>query len=160
MLKYVFSFFLSKDNWWSQVCPKYFMKLVNLYKGAVVYLLRGRKTFLIPVLFNNYITAALKLLEKLYKVSTERSLWGEGWVDGRLKCPTEVFHGKPSLTCLGFNFLYFIPHQVNLKVKHVEYDTFYIPEISSLVDIQEDYLMWFLHQAGMVRIHVKQILKL
>ncbi|KAM6177221.1 putative E3 ubiquitin-protein ligase HERC3 [Erethizon dorsatum] len=93
------------DNWWSQVCPKYFMKLVNLYKGAVLYLLRGRKTFLIPVLFNNYITAALKLLEKLYKV--------------------------------------------NLKVKQVEYDTFYIPEISSLVDIQEDYLMWFLHQAGM-----------
>nr|XP_021505907.1 probable E3 ubiquitin-protein ligase HERC3 isoform X4 [Meriones unguiculatus] len=93
------------DNWWSQACPKYFMKLVNLYKGAVLYLLRGRKTFLIPVLFNNYMTAALKLLEKLYKV--------------------------------------------NLKVKHVEYDTFYIPEISSLVDIQEDYLMWFLHQAGM-----------
>uniref|UniRef100_A0A8C5Z0H1 HECT-type E3 ubiquitin transferase n=1 Tax=Marmota marmota marmota TaxID=9994 RepID=A0A8C5Z0H1_MARMA len=93
------------DNWWSQVCPKYFMKLINLYKGAVLYLLRGRKTFLIPVLFNNYITAALKLLEKLYKV--------------------------------------------NLKVKHVEYDAFYIPEISSLVDIQEDYLMWFLHQAGM-----------
>ncbi|XP_006867838.1 PREDICTED: probable E3 ubiquitin-protein ligase HERC3 [Chrysochloris asiatica] len=93
------------DNWWCQVCPKYFVKLVNLYKGAVVYLLRGRKTFLIPVLFNNYITATLKLLEKLYKV--------------------------------------------NLKVKHVEYDTFYIPEISSLVDIQEDYLMWFLHQAGM-----------
>ncbi|XP_060003550.1 probable E3 ubiquitin-protein ligase HERC3 isoform X3 [Lagenorhynchus albirostris] len=93
------------DNWWSQVCPKYFTKLVNLYKGAVVYLLRGRKTFLIPVLFNNYVTAALKLLEKLYKV--------------------------------------------NLKVKHVEYDTFYIPEVSSLVDIQEDYLMWFLHQAGM-----------
>ncbi|XP_023606185.1 probable E3 ubiquitin-protein ligase HERC3 isoform X2 [Myotis lucifugus] len=55
------------DNWWSQVCPKYFMKLVNLYKDAVVYLLQGRKTFLIPVLFNNYITAALKLLEKLYK---------------------------------------------------------------------------------------------
>lgn len=54
------------------------MKLVNLYKGAVVYLLRGRKTFLIPVLFNNYITAALKLLEKLYKVSIERSQWGEG----------------------------------------------------------------------------------
>lgn len=45
------------------------MKLVNLYKGAVLYLLRGRKTFLIPVLFNNYVTAALKLLEKLYKVS-------------------------------------------------------------------------------------------
>lgn len=40
---------------------------------------------------------------------------------------------------------------MNQKVKHVEYDKFYIPEISSLVDIQEDYLMWFLHQAGMVR---------
>ncbi|CAH7145213.1 Herc3 [Phodopus roborovskii] len=93
------------DNWWSQACPTYFLKLVNLYKDAVLYLLRGRKTFLIPVLFTSYVTAALKLLKKLYKV--------------------------------------------NLRVKHVEYDTFYIPEISSLVDIQEDYLMWFLHQAGM-----------
>lgn len=60
------------------MCPKYFMKLVNLYKDAVVYLLQGRKTFLIPVLFNNYITAALKLLEKLYKVNIERDNWGEG----------------------------------------------------------------------------------
>lgn len=51
-------------------------------------------------------------------------------------------------------------HQVNLRVKHVEYDKFYIPEISSLVDIQEDYLMWFLHQAGMVRLYIKHILKL
>ncbi|XP_052575121.1 probable E3 ubiquitin-protein ligase HERC3 isoform X3 [Peromyscus californicus insignis] len=93
------------DNWWSQSCPKYFLKLINLYKDAVLYLLKGRKTFLIPVLFNNYVTAALKLLKKLYRV--------------------------------------------NLRVKHVEYDAFYIPEISSLVDIQEDYLLWFLHQAGM-----------
>uniref|UniRef100_A0A8B9NSE5 HECT-type E3 ubiquitin transferase n=1 Tax=Apteryx owenii TaxID=8824 RepID=A0A8B9NSE5_APTOW len=93
------------DNWWSQVCPRYFLRLVDLYKGAVVYLLSGRKTLLIPVLFSSYITAALRLLEKL--------------------------------------------HKVNQKVKHVEYDKFYIPEISSLVDIQEDYLMWFLHQAGM-----------
>lgn len=135
------------------------MKLVNLYKGAVVYLLRGRKTFLIPVLFNNYITAALKLLEKLYKVSIERSQWGEGWIDGRVKCSTEVVCGKPFSSCLGFNCPHLVLHQVNLKVKHVEYDTFYIPEISSLVDIQEDYLMWFLHQAGMVRIHLKHILK-
>uniref|UniRef100_A0A669QEJ1 HECT-type E3 ubiquitin transferase n=1 Tax=Phasianus colchicus TaxID=9054 RepID=A0A669QEJ1_PHACC len=95
------------DNWWSQVCPRYFLRLVDLYKGAVVYLLSGRKTLLIPVLFSSYITAALRLLEKL--------------------------------------------HKVNQKVKHIEYDKFYIPEISSLVDIQEDYLMWFLHQAGMVR---------
>lgn len=42
---------------------------MNLYKSAVVYLLRGRKTFLIPVVFNNYMTAALKLLKKLYKVT-------------------------------------------------------------------------------------------
>ncbi|KAK1345737.1 hypothetical protein QTO34_008201 [Cnephaeus nilssonii] len=63
------------NNWWSQVCPKYFMKLVNLYKDAVVYLLQGRKTFLIPVLFNNYITAALKLLEKLYKVNLKVKQW-------------------------------------------------------------------------------------
>ncbi|XP_068869134.1 probable E3 ubiquitin-protein ligase HERC3 isoform X3 [Aphelocoma coerulescens] len=96
------------DNWWSQVCPRYFLRLVDLYKGAVVYLLSGRKTLLIPVLFSSYITAALRLLEKL--------------------------------------------HKVNQKVKHVEYDKFYIPEISSLVDIQEDYLMWFLHQAGMAGI--------
>lgn len=135
------------------------MKLVNLYKGAVVYLLRGRKTFLIPVLFNNYVTAALKLLEKLYKVSTERSQWGGGQVHERLTCPTEAVCGNPFSYCLAFNS-HSVLHQVNLKVKHVEYDTFYIPEISNLVDIQEDYLMWFLHQAGMVRIHVKPVLKL
>uniref|UniRef100_A0A452II49 HECT-type E3 ubiquitin transferase n=1 Tax=Gopherus agassizii TaxID=38772 RepID=A0A452II49_9SAUR len=82
------------DNWWSQVCPRYFLRLVNLYKSAVVYLLNGRKTLLIPVLFSSYITAALRLLEKLHKV-----------------------RGNPG--------------------------------ISNLVDIQEDYLMWFLHQAGM-----------
>jgi E3 ubiquitin-protein ligase HERC3 len=55
------------------------MKLVNLYKGAALYLLRGRKTFLIPVLFNNYITAALRLLEKLYKVSLAGAR-GEGMI--------------------------------------------------------------------------------
>ncbi|KAM5191529.1 putative E3 ubiquitin-protein ligase HERC3 [Mantella aurantiaca] len=93
------------DNWWSWVCPNYFFKLIDLYKGAVVYLLTGRKTLLIPVLFASYITAALRLLEKL--------------------------------------------HKVNVKVRHVEHDQFYIPEISSLVDIQEDYLMWFLNQAGL-----------
>ncbi|KAM4709462.1 putative E3 ubiquitin-protein ligase HERC3 isoform 2-T2 [Discoglossus pictus] len=93
------------DNWWSQVSPNYFFKLIELYKGAVVYLLSGRKTLLIPVLFTSYISAALKLLEKL--------------------------------------------HKVNTKVRHVENEKFYIPEISSLVDIQEDYLMWFLNQAGL-----------
>lgn len=62
----MFLYFL--DNWWSQVCPRYFLRLVDLYKGAVVYLLSGRKTLLIPVLFSSYITAALRLLEKLHKV--------------------------------------------------------------------------------------------
>lgn len=96
------------DNWWSRVCPKYFFRLIDLYKGAVVYLLNARKTLLIPVLFTSYISAALRLLEKLYKV--------------------------------------------NVKAHHVEFDKFYIPEISSLVDIQEDYLMWFVNQTGL-KIH-------
>ncbi|KAK9398704.1 putative E3 ubiquitin-protein ligase HERC3 [Crotalus adamanteus] len=91
------------ENWWSQVCPEYFLRLVDVYKDAVVYLLNGKKTLQIPVLYSSYITAALKLLEKL--------------------------------------------HKVNQKANHIEYDKFYIPEISNLIDIQEDYLMWFLNQA-------------
>uniref|UniRef100_A0A671SK67 HECT and RLD domain containing E3 ubiquitin protein ligase 3 n=1 Tax=Sinocyclocheilus anshuiensis TaxID=1608454 RepID=A0A671SK67_9TELE len=35
-------------------------------------------------------------------------------------------------------------NKVNLKVHRVEYNHFYIPDISRLVDIQEDYLKWFL----------------
>ncbi|XP_036373044.1 probable E3 ubiquitin-protein ligase HERC3 isoform X1 [Megalops cyprinoides] len=38
-------------------------------------------------------------------------------------------------------------HKVNLKAQHVEYNQFYIPDITSLVDIQEDYLKWFLSKA-------------
>ncbi|KAF7667572.1 hypothetical protein LDENG_00055490 [Lucifuga dentata] len=38
-------------------------------------------------------------------------------------------------------------HKVNLKAHHVEYHHFYIPDITSLVDIQEDYLKWFLSKA-------------
>uniref|UniRef100_A0A6Q2YKZ0 HECT domain-containing protein n=1 Tax=Esox lucius TaxID=8010 RepID=A0A6Q2YKZ0_ESOLU len=34
--------------------------------------------------------------------------------------------------------------QVNLKAGHVEYNRFYIPDVTTLVDIQEDYLKWFL----------------
>ena len=40
--------------------------------------------------------------------------------------------------------------QVNLKAQHVEYNRFYIPDITSLVDIQEDYLKWFLSKAEIV----------
>uniref|UniRef100_A0A8C8MCS5 HECT domain-containing protein n=1 Tax=Oncorhynchus tshawytscha TaxID=74940 RepID=A0A8C8MCS5_ONCTS len=38
-------------------------------------------------------------------------------------------------------------HKVNLKAGHVEYNRFYIPDITTLVDIQEDYLKWFLSKA-------------
>ncbi|KAF6718712.1 putative E3 ubiquitin-protein ligase HERC3 [Oryzias melastigma] len=38
-------------------------------------------------------------------------------------------------------------HKVNLKAQHVEYNHFYIPDITTLVDIQEDYLKWFLSKA-------------
>uniref|UniRef100_A0A8C8DZF8 HECT and RLD domain containing E3 ubiquitin protein ligase 3 n=1 Tax=Oryzias sinensis TaxID=183150 RepID=A0A8C8DZF8_9TELE len=41
-------------------------------------------------------------------------------------------------------------HKVNLKAHHVEYNHFYIPDITSLVDIQEDYLKWFLSKAQIV----------
>lgn len=40
--------------------------------------------------------------------------------------------------------------QVNLKAGHVEYNRFYIPDITTLVDIQEDYLKWFLSKAEIV----------
>lgn len=39
---------------------------------------------------------------------------------------------------------------MNLKAKHVEYNSFYIPDITNLVDIQEDYLKWFLSRADIV----------
>uniref|UniRef100_A0A8C1YVM0 HECT and RLD domain containing E3 ubiquitin protein ligase 3 n=1 Tax=Cyprinus carpio TaxID=7962 RepID=A0A8C1YVM0_CYPCA len=38
-------------------------------------------------------------------------------------------------------------HKVNLKAHRVEYNHFYIPDIATLVDIQEDYLKWFLRKA-------------
>lgn len=43
-------------------------------------------------------------------------------------------------------------HQVNVKAHHVEYNRFYIPDITSLVDIQEDYLKWFLNKAEIVSV--------
>uniref|UniRef100_A0A3Q1ILM1 HECT domain-containing protein n=1 Tax=Anabas testudineus TaxID=64144 RepID=A0A3Q1ILM1_ANATE len=45
-------------------------------------------------------------------------------------------------------------HKVNLKAHHVEYSRFYIPDISSLVDIQEDYLKWFLSKAEIVSVNL------
>ncbi|KAM4603973.1 putative E3 ubiquitin-protein ligase HERC3 isoform 5-T5 [Polymixia lowei] len=91
------------DNWWCLVDDSVFSRLVDMYKSIVVYLLTGGKTLLIPVFHDSYISATLKLLEKL--------------------------------------------HKVNLKAQHVEYNHFYIPDITTLVDIQEDYLKWFLSKA-------------
>uniref|UniRef100_A0A8C9S9W4 HECT and RLD domain containing E3 ubiquitin protein ligase 3 n=1 Tax=Scleropages formosus TaxID=113540 RepID=A0A8C9S9W4_SCLFO len=92
------------DNWWSLVDGSVFSRLVEIYKNTVVFLLTGGKALLIPVFLESYISATLRLLEKL--------------------------------------------HKVNLKAQHVEYNQFYIPDITSLVDIQEDYLKWFLMNAG------------
>uniref|UniRef100_A0A671W0Q6 HECT and RLD domain containing E3 ubiquitin protein ligase 3 n=1 Tax=Sparus aurata TaxID=8175 RepID=A0A671W0Q6_SPAAU len=54
-----------------------------------------------------------------------------------LACTHYKFFSRRCLFC----------HQVNLKAQHVEYNQFYIPDITSLVDIQEDYLKWFLSKA-------------
>ncbi|XP_063074747.1 probable E3 ubiquitin-protein ligase HERC3 isoform X2 [Engraulis encrasicolus] len=91
------------DNWWSLVDCEVFSRLVELYKSIVVFLLSGGKALLIPAFLESYISATLKLLEKL--------------------------------------------HKVNLKAHHVDYNHFYIPDITTLVNIQEDYLKWFLSKA-------------
>lgn len=51
---------------------------------------------------------------------------------------------------LNFKQVFVLRYQVNLKAHHVEYNRFYIPDITTLVDIQEDYLKWFLSKAEIV----------
>uniref|UniRef100_A0A669EED1 HECT and RLD domain containing E3 ubiquitin protein ligase 3 n=1 Tax=Oreochromis niloticus TaxID=8128 RepID=A0A669EED1_ORENI len=94
------------DNWWCFVDGSVFTRMVDMYKSIVVFMLTGGKTVLVPMFYENYFLATLRLLEKL--------------------------------------------HKVNLKAQHVEYNRFYIPDITSLVDIQEDYLKWFLSKAEIV----------
>ncbi|TDH16305.1 hypothetical protein EPR50_G00018530 [Perca flavescens] len=91
------------DNWWYLLDNSVFTRMVDMYKSIVVFMLTGGKALLVPVFYENYLVATLRLLEKL--------------------------------------------HQVNLRANHVEYNHFYIPDITSLVDIQEDYLKWFLSKA-------------
>uniref|UniRef100_A0A674P0C5 HECT and RLD domain containing E3 ubiquitin protein ligase 3 n=1 Tax=Takifugu rubripes TaxID=31033 RepID=A0A674P0C5_TAKRU len=91
------------DNWWCFMDDSVFTRMVDMYKSIVVFLLRGGKTLLVPVSYENHFVATLRLLEKL--------------------------------------------HKVNLKAQHVEYNHFYIPDITSMVDIQEDYLKWFLMES-------------
>lgn len=42
--------------------------MVDMYKSIAVFLLRGGKTLLVPVSYENYFVATLRLLEKLHKV--------------------------------------------------------------------------------------------
>ncbi|XP_053714257.1 probable E3 ubiquitin-protein ligase HERC3 [Synchiropus splendidus] len=91
------------DNWWCCVDGGVFQRMVDMYKGIVVFLLMGGKSLLIPLFYEKYFLATLRLLEKL--------------------------------------------HKVNLRAQHVEYNSFYIPDITSLVDIQENYLKWFVSKA-------------
>lgn len=45
-----------------------FTRMVDVYKSIVVFLLRGGKTLLVPISYENYFVATLRLLEKLHKV--------------------------------------------------------------------------------------------
>lgn len=45
-----------------------FTRMVDMYKSIVVFLLRGGKTLLVPISYENYFVATLRLLEKLHKV--------------------------------------------------------------------------------------------
>lgn len=42
--------------------------MVDMYKSIVVFLLRGGQTLLLPISYENYFVATLRLLDKLHKV--------------------------------------------------------------------------------------------
>lgn len=50
-----------------------FTRMVDMYKSIVVFMLTGGKTLLVPVFYENYFVATLRLLEKLHKVPTHTS---------------------------------------------------------------------------------------
>uniref|UniRef100_A0A674NBB3 HECT and RLD domain containing E3 ubiquitin protein ligase 3 n=1 Tax=Takifugu rubripes TaxID=31033 RepID=A0A674NBB3_TAKRU len=56
------------DNWWCFMDDSVFTRMVDMYKSIVVFLLRGGKTLLVPVSYENHFVATLRLLEKLHKV--------------------------------------------------------------------------------------------
>nr|XP_057936716.1 probable E3 ubiquitin-protein ligase HERC3 isoform X2 [Doryrhamphus excisus] len=91
------------DNWWCFLDDCAFERMVDMYKSIVVFMLAGGKMCHVPLFYDNYFLATLRLLEKL--------------------------------------------HKVNQKAHHVEYSRFYIPDVNNLVDIEEDYLKWFLGKA-------------
>lgn len=45
--------------------------MVDMYKSIVVFLLTGGKTLLVPVFYEDYFAATLRLLEKLHKVNRQ-----------------------------------------------------------------------------------------
>lgn len=51
-----------------------FTRMVDMYKSIVVFMLTGGKTLLVPVFYENYFVATLRLLEKLHKVPTDVTL--------------------------------------------------------------------------------------
>lgn len=57
------------DNWWCFVDESVFSRMVDMYKSIVVFLLTGGKTLLVPVFYEDYFAATLRLLEKLHKVT-------------------------------------------------------------------------------------------
>lgn len=57
------------DNWWCFVDESVFSRMVDMYKSIVLFLLTGGKTLLVPVFYEDYFAATLRLLEKLHKVT-------------------------------------------------------------------------------------------
>uniref|UniRef100_A0AAQ4P0X1 HECT and RLD domain containing E3 ubiquitin protein ligase 3 n=1 Tax=Gasterosteus aculeatus aculeatus TaxID=481459 RepID=A0AAQ4P0X1_GASAC len=55
------------DNWWCFVDDHLFTRMVDMYKSIVVFMLTGGRTLLVPVFYENYFVATLRLLEKLHK---------------------------------------------------------------------------------------------
>uniref|UniRef100_A0A665XDR8 HECT domain-containing protein n=1 Tax=Echeneis naucrates TaxID=173247 RepID=A0A665XDR8_ECHNA len=99
----------------------------------------------------NYIRLTIPLAMAILRLDTNPSKVLGIYMHVYICMPTlEVFlhlssHMKSPLVALWLLRQVFLSYaQVNLKANHVEYNRFYIPDITSLVDIQEDYLKWFL----------------
>uniref|UniRef100_A0AAR2LB21 HECT domain-containing protein n=1 Tax=Pygocentrus nattereri TaxID=42514 RepID=A0AAR2LB21_PYGNA len=82
------------DNWWSLVDCEVFSRLVEMYKSIVVFLLTSGKALLIPVFLESYISATLRLLEKLHKVK----------YNIKILRPNPISPLAPPLLMRGFHF--------------------------------------------------------
>lgn len=131
--------------------------MVDMYKSIVVFLLRGGKTLLVPISYENYFVATLRLLEKLHKVIRQFSQVSVNYILFSFSSEGHAFVLEALYIQLIQVFCSCI--QVNLKAHHVEYNHFYIPDITSMVDIQEDYLKWFLSKAQIVSVAAGFIIK-